>query len=200
MKRIILASQSTRRSAILTACGIPHFVKPSRVKETHLGGIKPEITVIKNAKSKARAVAKNVDSGIVLGVDTLVFFKGRFTGKPHNREEAKKMLRAFSGKKILVYSGLYLLDLDTGKETSGFDKTLLRIKEIPKKDIEKYFKLLGPYDKAGGFSIEGVGSIVFDNIQGSYFNVLGLPMGKLQELFHKIGLDMLDFVRPNASA
>ena len=197
-QKIILASQSKRRSAILTACSIPHVVKPSRVKEARLGGVKPEIIVIKNAKAKARAVAKNINSGIVLGADTLVFFKGRLIGKPRNKDGAKKMLRAFSGKKILVYSGLCLLDVDTGEETAGFDKTLLRIKEIPKKDIEKYFKLLGPYDKAGGFSIEGVGSIVFDDIQGSYFNVLGLPMGKLQGLFNKIQLDLLDFIQPNA--
>ena len=86
-------------------------------------------------------------------------------------------------------------DLDSFKESSGFDKTSLYIREIPEKDIDKYFRLLGPYDKAGGFSIEGVGSIVFDNVNGSYFNVLGLPMGKLQELFRKIDLDLLDFVR-----
>ena len=73
-------------------------------------------------------------------------------------------------------------------------KTSLYIKEIVPKDIAKYFRLLGPYDKAGGFSIEGVGSIIFDDIRGSYFNVLGLPMGKLQELFRDIGLDLLDFV------
>ena len=72
---------------------------------------------------------------------------------------------------------------------------MLRVKRIPSRDIDKYFKLLGPYDKAGGFSIEGVGSLVFDDITGSYFNVLGLPMGKLQELFLKLELDLLDYIR-----
>jgi septum formation protein len=60
--------------------------------------------------------------------------------------------------------------------------------------FKKYFKLLGPYDKAGGFSIEGVGSLIFDNISGSYFNILGLPMIKLSKLFSEIGLDVLDFI------
>ena len=194
-QKIILASQSKARSAILNACGITHVVVPSNINEAHPGGLKPEVVVMKNAKDKARAVAKRTNSGIILGVDTLVLFKGRLIGKPRNKNEAKRILKGFSGKKILVYSGLCVINRDSGKETAGFEKTLLKIKKIPVKDIEKYFKLLGPYDKAGGFSIEGVGSIIFDNIQGSYFNVLGLPMGKLQELFKKMRMDILDFVQ-----
>ncbi len=134
-------------------------------------------------------------SGIIIGVDTLVLFNRRLVGKPHTKKEAKKMLAAFSGRRIEVYSGIHIIDLKSLKKASGFDKTSLCIRKIPSRDIDKYFRLLGPYDKAGGFSIEGVGSIVFDNINGSYFNVLGLPMGKLQELFQKIGLDLLNFVK-----
>lgn len=149
-----------------------------------------------NAKRKAEAVAQKKDKGIIIGVDTLVLFKGRLVGKPRTRNEARRILRAFSGNQIIVYSGICVIDLDNSKESSGFDKTPLYIKKIHRRDIDKYFRLLGPYDKAGGFSIEGVGSIVFDNIRGSYFNVLGLPMGKLQELFQEIGLDLLNFVFP----
>jgi len=195
MRRIILASQSKRRSAILSSCGIPHEVVPSRIREVHVSAKKPEAAVMHNARIKAEAVARHRHSGVILGVDTLVLFKGRLIGKPRNKAEAKKMLRAFSGKRLLVYSGIQLVDADSGRAVTGFDITNLKIKKIPEKDIEKYFNVLGPYDKAGGFSIEGVGSIIFDDIDGSYYNVLGLPMGKLQELFQKIGLDLLDFVK-----
>lgn len=194
MKKIILASQSKRRSAILRSCGVPHKVIPSRVCEIDKISGGPAEIVMYNARLKAEAIAERNNRDIILGVDTMVLFKNRLIGKPLSRNEAKDMLRSFSGKKISVYSGLCLMDSGSQKSADGFDVTNLMVKKIPQKDIEKYFKLLGPYDKAGGFSIEGIGSIVFDDIRGSYYNVLGLPMGKLQELFQKIDLDMLDFV------
>ncbi len=195
MRRIILASQSKRRSAILKSCNISHVVIPSRVKEAHRDTKRPGALVVLNAKRKAEAVAIKTSRGIIIGVDTLVLFKRKLVGKPRTKSEAKKMLMAFSGNRIIVYTGIYIINPDNSKVASGFDKTSLCIKKIPRRDIDKYFRLLGPYDKAGGFSIEGVGSVVFDNIKGSYFNVLGLPMGKLQELFQRIGLDLLDFAR-----
>ena len=196
MQKIILASKSKRRSSILKSCNISHIVVPSRVREAHKATKRPGALVMMNAKRKAEAVAQKKDKGIIIGVDTLVLFKGRLVGKPRTRNEARRILKAFSGNQIIVYSGICVIDLDNSKESSGFNKTPLYIKKIHQRDIDKYFKLLGPYDKAGGFSIEGVGSIVFDNIRGSYFNVLGLPMGKLQELFQEIGLDLLNFVSP----
>ncbi|MFH0839894.1 MAG: nucleoside triphosphate pyrophosphatase [Candidatus Omnitrophota bacterium] len=195
MKKIILASQSKRRSAILNSCGISHKVIPSGVLEMHKSFGGPRALVMHNARIKAEQVAKGRRSGIILGVDTMVLFKGKLMGKPADKDAAKKMLRSFSGKRLLVYSGLHLIDAKSGRSSTGFDITALRIKRILRRDIEKYFRLLGPYDKAGGFSIEGIGSIVFDDIKGSYYNVLGLSMAKLQELFQKIGLDLLDFVR-----
>lgn len=195
MRKIVLASKSKRRSAILKSCSIPHIVVPSKVREVHEDTKRPGTLVILNARMKAEDVARKIRKGIIIGVDTLVLFKGRLVGKPRTRSEAKKMLKAFSGNRIIVYSGICVIDPESSKESSGFLKTSLCVKDIPCQDINRYFRLLGPYDKAGGFSIEGVGSIVFDNIRGSYFNVLGLPMGKLQELFQDIGLDLLDFVR-----
>lgn len=195
MKKIILASQSKARSFILRSCGIPHVVVPSHAKEIHKPFGEPRRVVMHNARIKAESVAAKRKNAVILGVDTMVLFKGRLIGKPSGKADAKKMLRSFSGKRILLYSGLCIIDTECKKSAVGVSVTKLRIKHIPEKDIEKYFRLLGPYDKAGGFSIEGVGSIVFDDITGSYYNVLGLPMAKVQELFQKIGLDLLDFVK-----
>ncbi len=194
MKEIILASRSKRRSAILKSCNIPHIVMPSRAKEVHRVTTKPGALVALNARKKAEDVARRLRKGIIIGVDTLVLFRKRLIGKPRTKAEAKRMLRAFSGNKIAVYTGICVKDLNSDRDSLGFDRTSLQIKRIAPRDIDKYFRLLGPYDKAGGFSIEGVGSIVFDDINGSYFNVLGLPMGRLQELFSDIGLDLLDFI------
>jgi septum formation protein len=104
-------------------------------------------------------------------------------------------LRLFSARRIEVFTGLYLIDTSTKKAAGEYDKSYIYMEKISNKDINRYFSLLGPYDKAGGFSIEGAGSIIFDNIRGSYFNILGLPMAKLAKLFKKLDLDILDFIK-----
>ena len=178
----------------MKCCGIRHAVIPGRAKELHYDTKRPHLVVMKNARIKAEDVAKRRIIGIIIGIDTLVLFNGRLIGKPRTKREAGRILRAFSGRRITVYSGIHIIDSAGSKEASGFDRTSLYVKKISGKDIDKYFRLLGPYDKAGGFSIEGVGSIIFDNIRGSYFNVLGLPMGLLERLFKVLGLDLLNFI------
>jgi septum formation protein len=96
-----------------------------------------------------------------------------------------------SGKTISVYTGLCVIDVKKENLISDYERSLVTVKKLKDKNIPEYFKLLGPYDKAGGFSIEGPGSFIFDNIKGSYFNVLGLPTAKLQEMFEKLGVDLL---------
>lgn len=194
MKRLILASKSKRRAQILKSCGIRHKVFVTGAKEIDNSKIYSAKLVVENAKIKAQAAAEVFKSGIILGVDTVVLFKGKNIGKPKNEAHARRMLKAFSGERIAVYSGLYLIDKPGGKCVCGVDRTDLKVKRIQDKDIEKYFLKLGPYDRAGGFSIEGPGAIIFDDIKGSYFNVLGLPMSKLAELFNRLGYDILDFM------
>jgi len=194
-KKFILASKSKRRTDILKSCGIKHRVFVTNAKEISHSRIHSAKLVLENAKRKALSAARHFDSGVILGVDTIVLFKGKNIGKPENKAHAKKMLKAFSGQKIAVYSGLFLFDKDKNKTACGVERTDLTVKNIQEKDIEKYFLKLGPYDRAGGFSIEGPGAIIFDDIKGSYFNVLGLPMGKLAELFEKTGSDILDFIK-----
>lgn len=195
MKQFILASKSKRRADILKSCGIRHRVFVTGVREISHNKIHSAKLVVENAKRKAIAAARHFKSGVILGVDTVVLFKGKNIGKPKSESAARKMLKAFSGEKISVYSGLYLIDVSGKRSACGVEKTDLKVKNIEDKDIDKYFLKLGPYDRAGGFSIEGAGAIVFDNIKGSYFNVLGLSVGKLALLFKKLGYDILDFMR-----
>jgi len=192
-RKIILASASKRRSKILSACGIKHRSLPSRVDEIDSKECPLPRTVCHNAKIKAETVAKVHRDAIVIGADTLVRVNGYAIGKPRSAKEAKGLLRRFSARRIEVVTGLYLIDGFTGKTVSGYEKSSLRVQKMGRPDIDKLFKLLGPYDKAGGFSIEGVGSMLFDDIRGSYFNILGLPMIKLRDMFKKIGLDITSF-------
>ncbi len=187
--KIILASASKRRSKILKECGIPHRVVISNVPEKmdHKRGVR--FNVLHNARVKAEKIADRYRQGFVIGADTVVLSGKRLIGKPKTAKEARSLLRTFSGKTILVYTGLYVIDVKKGKSASGVDVSKVRVKRLSREKQDKFIKRSGPYDKAGGFSIEGPGTFVFDNIEGSFYNILGLPMIKLDELFEKLGVD-----------
>ena len=194
MKEIILASASERRSRILSDCGITHRVVPSGVEEDMSKGVLVSEIVQMNAFRKAEKIAEKERDIIIIGADTLVVHGEDIIGKPGDGNAARGMLERFSGDKIEVCTGLCVIDSAKGKKAVGSEKSSLFVAELSKDNIEKYFRLLAPYDKAGGFSIEGIGSLIFDDIRGSYFNILGLPMRRLGELFEEVGLDILDFV------
>jgi septum formation protein len=191
---IILASLSKRRSSILDSCGIKHRVAPSGVHE-NMKGKSPSRLVMANARLKAGEVAGKIKTGYVIGADTVVFFQKEIIGKPSGMDHAKSMLKRMSGKNIAVYTGLCVIDARTGKKVLDYDRSTVKVKRIKKNDVMKYFRLLGPYDKAGGFSIEGAGSFIFDDIKGSYFNILGLPPVKLKAMFEKLGVDLLKVIK-----
>lgn len=195
MKKVILASASKRRSEILNSCGISHEIVPSDVEEVMEDACSISEIVQMNAIMKADRVAETIGKDkIIIAADTLVKCGDMIVGKPKDEAEAKKMLIMFSGRYLEVHTGICVIDTSTGEKSAGVDTSDIRVAAIKEKDAEKYFRLLGPYDKAGGFSIEGIGSMLFDNIFGSYFNILGLSMMKLRDLFDEIGLDILDYV------
>ncbi len=195
MKEIILASASKRRAEILSSCNIPYRIVLSGAKED-LDGSKPISEIVElNAVAKAETVAGSHQNAIVIGADTLVAHGDDIIGKPADEEEAKKMLKNFSGRDLEVYTGLCVIDTSSKKKAAGFEKSELTVANINKNDLNRCFELLAPYDKAGGFSIEGVGSLLFDNIRGSYFNILGLPMIKLKDLFGEIGENILHYIK-----
>ena len=188
---IILASNSKRRHEILASCGIKHKVVPSNAIEYMTVSRLPEQVAMINSRIKAEAAAKKLKSGYVIGADTVVLLRKKIIGKPKNASHAKRMLKEMSGKAISVYTGLCVIDVKKENLISDYERSLVTVKKLKDKEIPGYFKLLGPYDKAGGFSIEGVGSFIFDEIKGSYFNVLGLPTAKLKEMFEKLGVNIL---------
>jgi septum formation protein len=194
MRQIILASASERRSSILSSCGIPHKVVVSGAEENMHDEREVHDIVTENAQRKAEKVSENANGAVVIAADTLVVHGEDVLGKPGDENAARDMLRKFSGGEVGVCTGLCVIDSASGKRASGYAESSLSVVSLTGDEVEKYFRLLAPYDKAGGFSIEGIGSMLFDDIRGSYFNILGLPMMKLAELFKEIGLDILDFV------
>lgn len=193
---LILASASKRRSEILNSCGLKYKVVVSRADEIiDTRGHRAEWVVKKNAQIKAENVSKEHKEAVVIGADTLVLLNDQLIGKPRDEVEARLLLEKLSGEHVQVFTAVFLIDGLSGKNVLGVEKSSLYVKKMTTDEIDRFFVHLAPYDKAGGFSIEGVGSMLFDNIRGSYFNILGLPMGTLRDLFIKIGLDILDFRR-----
>ncbi|MFH1309588.1 MAG: nucleoside triphosphate pyrophosphatase [Candidatus Omnitrophota bacterium] len=191
--KVILASLSERRSRILSDCGIEHQAIPSGAFENIDDGKDISEIVQINAERKAEKVAEKHKDALVIGADTLVIHAGNILGKPDSEHSAREMLKQFSGEELEVYSGLCVIN--GSKKSVDYEKSVLNVVSLTNDQIERYFRLLGPYDKAGGFSIEGVGSILFDNIKGSYFNILGLSTRKLKDMFREIDLDILDFIK-----
>lgn len=199
---MILASVSKRRSEILSSCNISHRVMVSGAVEIEgLSGPVSDI-VRKNASLKARKVDSMLDksgrgkkAAVIIAADTLVRVGKRIIGKPKDKDDAVGILRLLSGKKADVVTGLYVIDRLTGRAAGAVDKSSIRVTRLGEEDIQRFLAVLGPYDKAGGFSIEGPGSLLFDDIRGSYFNILGLPMIALRRLFARIGLDLLDYIK-----
>ena len=196
---ITLASASKRRSKILKECGIKHRVAVSNAPEKmdHKRGAR--FNVLHNARIKAEKIAAGQKEGYIVGADTVVLLGRQLIGKPKTKGEAKAFLKLFSGKTLLVYTGLCVVDVKKGKSVSGVDKSRVWVRELSKGEIDKLVNIAGPHDKAGGFSIEGTGTFIFDNIKGSFYNILGLPMMKLDKLFRELGVDLLDLAIKNSS-
>lgn len=175
-------------------CGISFDVAVSDVEEDMDASRHVSDLVRENARRKAEAVLKDNPGAVVIGADTLVAHGEDVLGKPGDEKAARDMLRRFSGSDIEVFTGLCVLDGSTGKRSEGVDVSELNVIHLTEKEIDRFFPLMGPYDKAGGFTMEGPGAMLFDDIKGSYFNILGLPMMKLRAMFNEAGLDILDFV------
>lgn len=192
---IILASGSRRRSALLSMCRIPHEVVVSRIREVSgRAGLEARDVVLENAARKAADVVSRTKRGIVIGADTVVFLGGRVIGKLRTRAQVKATLARLSRGVSYVYTGLAVIDASTGKRATGVVKTRIRMKRIAGKDLDRWLEHIGPYDKAGGFSIEGPGSVLFPRIEGCYFNIVGLPMSRLSDLVGKLGYNLLDYM------
>ena len=196
---IILASASRRRSKILKECGIAHRVAVSDACEKMDCKKGARFTVVHNARAKAEKIADRYKDGFVIGADTLVLLGKQLIGKPKTKREAVVFLKGFSGKTLLVYTGLCVIDVKKGASVTAADVSRVSVRKLSPEEIDAFVKIAGPHDKAGGFSIEGPGTFIFDNISGSFYNILGLPMMRLDHLFRKLGVDLMRSAVENTS-
>jgi septum formation protein len=175
---IVLASASPRRRELLTQVGISFQVMPSTADETLLANETPEAHVIRLSCDKAMEVASRPEQSgrWFIGSDTVVVRDNSLLGKPANAEEAAAMLNSLSGRSHRVISGYAVHDREHGRTLSGAITTRVFFKELTTREIEGYIATKEPFDKAGSYAIQGIGSFMVPKIEGSYTNVVGLPL------------------------
>jgi septum formation protein len=179
MDRIILASNSPRRKQILEWAEIKFDVIVSNADETYPAGMPADEVAIHIARQKAAAVKKDAGPGpLILAADTIVVLEGEIIGKPNDRKEAIEILGRLSGKKHLVITGVVMIK--NKKEISFSDTTEVLFHGLTAEQIEFYVDKYTPFDKAGAYAIqEWIGVIGIKNIQGDFYNVMGLPVSRV---------------------
>lgn len=187
---LILASASPRRRALLEMLGVPFRVVASETPETFDASLDPEAQAIALALRKARAVAARLDSGLVLGADTIVALHGGLLGKPRDDADASRMLRELSGRMHMVATGMALVDADTSEERSSAVSTMVRFQPLTDDDIGQYVVSGEPRDKAGAYAIQGRGSALIAGFDGCFTNVVGLPLRETALLLGAAGLPL----------
>ena len=187
VRNLILASASPRRSELLDQVGIPYIVQPSSVEENMEGieGTPAEIAE-KLAYKKARDVASKVESGLVLGADTIVVIDNVILGKPKDKNDAQTMLVKLSGKEHQVITGVALIDVDKNRKLISHEMTYVTFRSLTDEMINAYIATPEPMGKAGAYAIQGVGAIFIEGIRGCYSNVVGLPLVKLSKMLEKL--------------
>ena len=184
---LYLASASPRRKELLESVGVPFCVVPQNFDETIQGACSPEIYVRNLSEGKARAAVLPDNARWVCGVDTIVYFDSEILGKPGSREEAEYNILRLSGNTHKVYSGVTLLDLENGVKYQGESVTFVKFCNLEKRFIDFYLdnRLFDGY--AGGYAIQGIFACVVEKIEGSYSNVVGLPLELLYRLLRQSG-------------
>ncbi len=185
MSKFVLASASPRRREILENVGMEFEVLVSSADESRIDRtIPPEMLVAELAMLKATATASDLEGDVyVIGADTVVSLGGEILEKPTDEEDAKRMLNALSGNTHSVYTGVCIYHKKDGKAVCRYQKTDVKFKILSPQRIEAYIKTKEPMDKAGAYGIQGKGAMLIEEIKGDYFNVVGLPVALLQDMF-----------------
>ncbi|HWJ24875.1 MAG TPA: Maf family protein [Gemmatimonadaceae bacterium] len=185
--RVILASQSPRRRDLLTLIGVPHEVRPADIDETVLPGERPAPHAERLARGKALAIASAEPDALTIGSDTIVVVDGDILGKPADRDEARRMLRRLSGREHVVFTAVAVAD--GGRVASGVEEVTVRFRALGDDEIDAYVATGEPMDKAGAYGIQGYGATIVEGIDGDYFAVMGLALGRMVRLMAELGIE-----------
>lgn len=183
---LILASNSPRRKELVSLLGLSTVYIDPKIEEKSESQI-PEQMVVDIASDKLFSVESKINKEnnyVIIAADTGVFFRGEMLGKPRSKEEAELMLRNLSGNWHEVYSGVALKIKKEQKPDEKIffsEKTRVKFRKIPEGSIKEYVNSLKPMDKAGSYGIQDEGALFVEQIIGDFYNVMGLPIGKIWE-------------------
>lgn len=177
---LILASASPRRSELLRQAGVEFRVITSDAPEVHHGELTAREIAQINAYRKARAVAKKFPDSLIVGADTLVYLETLLMGKPGSLEHAYQMLEQLQGRTHEVVTAVCLLNLRNHRQRIFTEVTNVTFRPLDAVTIRRYLTKVNPLDKAGAYAIQEEGDLIVEKIAGSYTNVVGLPMERLQ--------------------
>lgn len=185
--RFILASKSPRRSEMLTKLGLDFDIIPSGAEESPIPGETPEEHVVRLAEAKALDIGSRYPDQWIIAADTIVVIGRSILGKPETESEALEMLGRLSGQEHSVLTGFSVLHFGKRKKEYRAVQTAVRMKTLSPGEMRWYVRTGEPFDKAGGYAIQGIGSFMIESIHGSYTNVVGLPLCELVEALTRLG-------------
>ena len=185
---LILASKSPRRRYLLEQAGLSFSIIPSSFDEKSISLSSPEAYVKVLAEKKADEVSEKYPESWVVGADTIVLIDGIILGKPGSRNDARDMLKSLAGQTHQVLTGYCICCKIKKRCFSETIRTDVLFKDLSDEEIEWYIHTKEPFDKAGAYAIQGLGTFLVKSINGSYTNVVGLPVCEVIEFFIKEGV------------
>jgi nucleoside triphosphate pyrophosphatase len=185
---LVLASSSPRRVALLSEGGFEFEIASPRIAEKFDMALTLRELTLWNAFRKGMSIAQTRPDAVVLAADTLVALENQVIGKPADLDEAAGMLRRLSGRTHEVCSSVAIYQLTSGRSAVFHDVSRVRFRQLSKPEIESYLAKVGPLDKAGAYAAQGSGAEIIAKIEGSFTNVVGLPMEKTIPALAKFGI------------
>lgn len=184
---IVLASSSPRRTQLLEQIGIPHRVTAVDVDEAHPPELAPPDVVQLLARRKVEAAVVRGARGFIIGADTMVAIDGLLLGKPRDARDAHAMLKRLQGRRHDVYSGVMVRNTATGAERCGYSHVTVWMRGMTDAEIAHYIASGEPLDKAGAYSIQGLGAVFVERLYGDYYAVVGLPLQQTAGFLRDLG-------------
>lgn len=185
--RVILASGSPRRRDLLRMVGISHETMPADIDESYLPGEPPIAHAERLAREKGQVIAGRHPEALVLSADTIVVIDGEVLGKPTSVEDASRMLRMLSGRTHTVFTAVAVTW--RGHTDSAVEAVTVTFRDMSDDRIAAYIATDEPMDKAGAYGIQGYGATLVERIDGDFFAVMGLAIGRLIELVRRAGVE-----------
>ncbi|MEP6698461.1 MAG: Maf family protein [Verrucomicrobiota bacterium] len=184
----VLASASPRRRQLLENAGYQFDVVTAATEEIFTAALTIRELTICNATRKALAIARAIPDAVILGADTLVGLDGIVIGKPADLVAAAKILRRLSGRVHEVCTAVFVCDFARGRTESLHEISRVHFRTLTDQAIAGYFEKINPLDKAGAYAAQGHGFDIIERIDGSYSNVIGLPMEKTARALRAFGI------------